>query len=167
MRRTYRYALLIVLVAATLACGLITNPINDARGAVQTVQSVATVVPSLEALASAFPSLEVFASAFPTVESFFNPTGEPVDVWNDIPVMPEATAGSEPSGGQYSYVVPVSVADVEAFYRSRLEALGWSQMMAVPGTSEGSVMVFTKDSQFLTITVADMGDQTSVLMFMQ
>jgi hypothetical protein len=40
-------------------------------------------------------------------------------------------------------------------------------MMAVPGTSEGSVMVFTKDSQFLTITVADMGDQTSVLMFMQ
>jgi hypothetical protein len=160
MRRYYRFALLVVLVGATLACGLITNPINNVKNTAETAQALVTSLPSLEALPSAFPSLEALSSAFPTVENLFNPTGEPVAEWNGIPIMSEATAGSESSSSQYSFKAPVSVDAVQNFYADELGKLGWSQVMSLLGSS-----LYTKDNQTLSITATDQGGG-EVLVFM-
>jgi hypothetical protein len=168
LSRYYRFALLIVLVAATLACGLISNPINNVRNTAETAQAAVSAVPleTLQALPSAFPSLEAFASALPTFEGLFNPTGEPVSVWNDIPIMPEATAGNE-VGSNYSFRAPVSVEDVKTFYYDQLTALGWTQMMSLPGSSEVAVTVFTKDDHILTVTATGQGDEVIVVLGLQ
>lgn len=163
MHRYYRFALLVVLVGATLACGLITNPLNNVKNVARTAQALATSIPSLQALPSAFPSLEALSSAFPTVENLFNPTGEPVATWNDIPIMSEATAGAESGGGQYSFKAPVTVDDVQKFYSDQLSALGWSQVMSLLGSS-----IYTKDNQTLSITATDQGGaEVLVLLILQ
>ena len=51
-------------------------------------------VETLQALPSAAPTIEALASALPDFSSYFNPEGTPVSVWNDIPIMPQATAGT-------------------------------------------------------------------------
>jgi len=169
MSRYYRFALVIVLAAATLACGLITNPINNARNTAGTVEALASAIPvgTLEALPSAFPSLEALGSAMPTFEGLFNPTGEPVAVWNDIPIMPQATAGNEAGGGNYSFRAPVSLDDVRTFYNDQLKALGWTQMMSLPSSSEAAILLFTKDQGVLTVTATAQGDEVVVLLTLQ
>ena len=168
MTRSYRFALLIVLAAATLACGLISNPINNVRNAGETAQALVSAVPlgTLEALPSAFPSLEALSSALPPIEGLFDPTGEPVAVWNDVPIMPEATAGDE-VGDRYSFRAPVSVEDVRNFYEDQLTALGWEQMMSLPGGSEAAIMLFTKDDHILTVTSTGQGDEVIVVLGLQ
>ena len=178
MSRYHRFALLIVLVAATLACGLITNPINNVRNTAETAQAVISAVPietlkalpsafpSLEALPSSFPSLEAFSSAMAPLEGLFDPTGEPVSSWNDLPIMQEATAGNE-VGDKYSFRAPVTVDDVRNFYEDQLTALGWTQMMSLPGSTEATVMLYTKDNQFLTVTATAQGDEVIVLLALQ
>jgi len=168
MIRAYRIALLIVLAAATLACGLISNPINNVRNTAETAQALASAVPlgTLEALPSVFPSLEALSSALPPIEGLFDPTSEPVAVWNDVPIMPEATAGDE-VGDRYSFRATVSVEDVRSFYKDQLTALGWEQMMSLPGSSELTVMLFTKDDHILTVTATGQGDEVIVVLGLQ
>lgn len=169
MPRVYRFALLVVLAGATLACGLITRPFSNAKDTVETAQAFASAIPigTLEALPSALPSLGAFASAMPTFEGLFNPTGEPVPVWNDIPVMPEATAGSEAGQSAYSFSAPVSLDDVKNFYAAQLEAMGWSQTMSMPGGDQALILLYQKDSQFLTVTATLQGDHVIVLLSLQ
>ena len=168
MSRYYRFALLIVLLAATLACGLITNPINDVRNAGETAQAVVSAVPieTLKALPSAFPSLEAVVSALPPLDELFDPTGEPVSAWNEIPIMPEATAGDE-VGSRYSFRAPVSVEDAREFYHDQLTALGWTEMMSLPGGGEGSIALFTQGDKILTVTVTARGDEVVVVLGLQ
>jgi hypothetical protein len=171
MSRYYRFALLIVLVAATLACGLITNPINNVRDTAETAQAAISAVPieTLKALPSAFPSLEALSSALPPMEGLeglFDPTGEPVSAWNDVPIMPEATAGNE-VGDKYSFRAPVLVEEVRTFYEDQLTALGWEQMMSLPGGSDAAVMVFTKDDRILTVTATGTDDEVIVVLALQ
>jgi hypothetical protein len=168
MSRYYRFALLIVLVAATLACGLITNPINNVRNAGETAQAMVSAIPveTLKALPSAFPSLEAITSALPPLEDLYNPTGEPVSAWNDIPIMPEATAGEEIES-RYSFRAPVSVEDVREFYHDQLTALGWTEMMSLPGGGEGSIALFTQGDKILTVTVTARGDEVIVVLGLQ
>lgn len=168
MSRTYRIALLIVLAAATLACGLISNPINNVRNTAETAQALVSAIPlgTLEALPSAFPSVEAFGSALPPLEGLFDPTGEPVSVWNGVPIMAEATAGNE-VGGNYSFRAPVSIEDVRNFYEDQLTALGWKQMMSLPGNTQAAVMLFTKDDHILTVTATGQGDEVIVVLALQ
>jgi hypothetical protein len=174
MRRYYRFALVIVLMATGLACGLISAPFTNAKNIQETAQAIASsvpaigsAIPSLEAIGSAIPSLEAVGSAFPTIENLFNPTGEPVASWNDIPIMPQATAGAESGSGQYSFKAPVTVKDVQDFYTAQLVALGWSQSMSLPAGDQMSVMIFTKDNQTLSITATAQGDEVLVLLVLE
>ena len=168
MIRSYRIALLIILAAATLACGLISNPVNNVRNAAETAQALASAVPlgTLEAFPSAFPSLEALGSALPPIEGLFDPTGEPVGVWNEVPIMPEATAGNE-VGTNYSFRAPVSAGEVRSFYEGQLAALGWEQMMSLPGSGELTVLLFTKDDRILTVTATGQGDEVIVVLGLQ
>jgi hypothetical protein len=160
MSRIQRMCFISVLILASLACGLITNPINDAKNIASTAEAVATSMP--------IQTLEALPSAMPDVGQYINPTGAPVSQWNDIPVMPQATAGQEFNKNTYSFKASgVTEADVQTFYNDKLKAAGWTSPFSAQGGSNGGIMLFTKDSSVLSITVTPVDQDLVVLLIMQ
>jgi hypothetical protein len=152
MKRLFKFTLLAILIGTMLACGIISNPLSG-------VQNVASTA---QALASALPT------GLPDVQKYLNPQGSPVSEWNGIPVMPQATAGEEFSKGTYSYRVSgVDEAAVQAFYNDKLKAQGWSSPFSAQGGNSGGLMLFTKETQVLTITVAKSDQDLVVLLVTQ
>jgi hypothetical protein len=153
MSRFYKFVLLVVLAAATLACGL-TNTISQAQNLASTAESVATSMP--------IQTLEALPSSMPDVGNYLNPTGQPVSNWNNIPVMSQATAGQEFNKTTYSYKVPssVAVADIQTYYTDQMKTLGWSSSFSAQGGSQGGVMLFTKGNSVLTVTITPTTDNT-------
>jgi hypothetical protein len=172
MSRVSKILSLTVVIAFLLACNFVTQPINEAQNLAQTAQALGTVIPietlqalpsaiasvipaeTLQALPSAAPTLEALASALPDFENIFNPEGTPVQEWRGIPVMPQATAGQEfAENNTYSFRVAATAQEVQEFYNSQLEPLGWNQPFSFPLEAEGGIMVFQKDESVLTITI--------------
>ena len=125
---------------------------------------------TLQAMATAIPvqTFEALPSAIPDVGKYFDPSGTPVDQWNSIPVMPQATAGEEFSESTYSYTVPASATDVQQFYNQNMEGLGWNSPFGFQVSEEGGIMFFQKEGEFLTITIApDQNDDNSVDVILQ
>jgi len=57
-----------------------------------------------------------------------NPSDPPKQEWVNVPVMPQATAGQVVEtliGSYYCFRAPVTVQDVEAFYKDKLQAPAW------------------------------------------
>lgn len=155
MSQLSRILFVTTLVAASLACGLITNPIGSAQNLASTAQAAVSAIPS------GFPNI-------PDVSGYLDPTGAPVSDWNGIPVMPQATAGQEFNKNTYSFKAGgTAQADVQAFYNEKLKALGWSSQFSAAGGSEGGLMLFTKDSSVLTITAVAKDQDTVVLLITQ
>jgi hypothetical protein len=82
-----------------------------------------------------------------------NPSDPPKQKWVDIPVMPQATAGQEVQtliGSYYCFRAPVTVADMETFYKNQLTSPNW-----IMQSDENGQMVFVGVSmtgaQFLTL----------------
>jgi hypothetical protein len=171
MSRIYRFTLLSVLVIATLACGFITNPINQAQGLASTAQAIASSMPieTLQAVASAMPSGVPNIPALGDVEQYLNPSGTPVSTWNNIPIMTQATAGQEFNKTTYSFKASgIAVSDVQTFYTDKLKGLGWTSTFGFQGGGQGGIMLFTKDSNTLTITVApDQNNNIVVILLLQ
>jgi hypothetical protein len=74
-----------------------------------------------------------------------NPSDPPKKTWLDIPVMPQATAGQEVQtliGSYYCFRAPVTVADMETFYKSQLPPPNW-----VMQSDQNGQMVFIGISQ--------------------
>lgn len=136
------------LGALSLACASVTQPIADAKNLAATA----------EAFASAMPS------QIPDVTGFMNPQGEPVAEWNGIPIMTQASAGQEFNASTYSYKARITAADAVLFYKEKLTALGWTQPFDVPSGSNMAVLIFQKESSFLTITVAPAEDEFVVVL---
>ena len=170
MSRLSKYLLLTLLILFVLACNAVTQPIQDAQELAATAQSLATALPietlqaigtqipieTLQALPSAMPTLEAFASALPDFGSYFNPEGTPVSIWNDIPIMPQATAGEEFTDSEtYSFKVNATVEEARNFYDTLLPTLGWTSFFNIPADANGSVQVFQKDDSVLTITIVE------------
>src|SRR5215471_2370700 len=99
MSRLSKVLSLGILLIFILACNAVTQPFKDAQNVVGTAQSVASSMPieTLQALATnmpvstleALPSLPAVQTALPNIENMFNPTGQPVSEWNNIPIMKE------------------------------------------------------------------------------
>ncbi len=160
MSRIYKIFFVSILILTSLACGLITNPINDAQNLASTAQAIATSMP--------IQTLEALPSAMPDVGQYLNPTGAPVSQWNNIPVMPQATAGQEFNKNTYSFKASgVTEADVQTFYNDKLKALGWTSPFSAQGGTQGGIMLFTKDSSVLSITVTTVDQNIVVLLLMQ
>jgi hypothetical protein len=169
MSRIYRFVLLIVLVAATLACGLITNPINQAKGLASTAEAVASSMPleTLQALPSAMPSGVPNIPGMPNVGDYLNPTGSPVSTWNNIPIMTQATAGQEFDKNTYSFKASgITATDVQTFYNDQLKSLGWSSAFGFQNAGQNSLMMFTKDNNSLTITVTTDSSQNTIVILL-
>ena len=155
-----------------LACGLVTGPISDVEKAASTAESFASALPinTIEALATNIPiqTLEALPSEIPDYGNYFSPEGTPVEQWNDIPIMPQATVGQEFNDKTYSYTVPLPASDVQAFYDQHMEALGWTSSFGFQPPEEGGILLYQKDSEFLTITmVADQDGSNGVDVLLQ
>lgn len=168
MSRIAKSILLLILVLLILACSTITRPLNQAQDLAATAQSLATVMPvetlkavvtqipvgTLEALPSMAPSLEALGTGMPDFQGYFDPQGTPVFEWKGVPVMPQATAGQEfPEGSTYSYKVDATVKEVQDYYNTELEKLGWTSTFNMPGGEDVAVQVYQKDNNFLTVSV--------------
>jgi hypothetical protein len=159
MSHSFRFTLLTILILFSFACGLITNPLNQAKGLASTAEAMATSMP--------VSTLEALPSSMPDVGQYLNPTGTPVSSWNNIPIMTQATAGQEFNKTTYSYKADVSNADVQSFYADKLKTLGWTSAFSAQGGGQGGVMLFTKGSTALTITITPSGKGVVVLLVLQ
>ena len=181
MSRLTKTLSLIALILFVLACNTVTRPFNQAQEVVKTAQSLATAMPvetlksfvtqvpveTLEAFPSIVPSLEAFTTGLPDFEGYFNPQGAPVSEWRGIPIMPQATTGQEfTDTDTYSFKVDASVEEVQNYYSTELDKLGWSSFFNMPGGANGSVQVFQKENNVLTITIADVNGSVLVIMTM-
>jgi hypothetical protein len=161
MSRVLRVTLLFTLILFSLACGLITNPLNQAKGLEATAAAMASSMPisTLEALPSSMPisTLEALPSSMPDIGQYLNPTGKPVSNWNNIPIMAQATAGQEFNKNTYSFKADATATDIQNFYTSQLKTLGWSSTFSAQGGGQGGIMVFNKGTSVLTITITSSG----------
>jgi len=169
MSHIYRFILPFVLVTATLACGLITKPISEAKGFASTAQAVASSMPleTLQALPSAMPSGVPNIPGMPNVEGYLNPTGKPVSDWNSIPIMPAASAGQEFNKNTYSFKISDTLENVQTFYTDKLKTLGWSSSFGAQGGGQGGILLFTKSGSVLTITITQADGGLVVLLIQQ
>lgn len=152
MTRVYKSMLLAILIVTALACGLISNPLSGAQNLASTAEAMASAIPS----------------GLPDVSKYLNPQGKPATDWNGIPIMSQATAGEEFSKSTYSYRASgVTAQDVQTFYNDKLKALGWSSPFSAQGGSTGGLMLFTKESQVLTITITPADQDLVVLLTLQ
>lgn len=171
-----RFGILLVLWIATLACGLFSRPVTPTAiaPASPTVQSSAatntpaptstveataqpsdTPAPTLAAAATDTPNaqslgLAPFANLEGGVAQYFDPVGQPVQTWNGIPIMPQATAGQEfKPGVVYSFKAGATRGDAANFYQSKLPALGFTSLMAGPATGSSGSGSNTMKENFL------------------
>jgi len=185
MSRQNKFISLVVLALFILACNTVTQPFDQAKDLAGTAQSIATGMPiqtlqslatqmstrvpsgTLEALPSMMPSLEAIGSQIPDLSNFFNPQGTPVSEWKGIPIMSQATAGQEfAENSTYSYKVNASINDVQEFYKTELEKLGWKTFFNLPSSDSGTVQVYQKDSSILTITIVETEGNVVVMLSM-
>lgn len=170
MSRVFKLFLLMSLVLFVLACNVVTQPISDAQEAVATVQSLATALPleTLQSFATALPveTMQAIPSAMPDFGNIADPQDEPLSEWNDIPVMPAATAGEE-SAGIYSYKADASVSDALEYYKAEMTARGWTEFFSMPDMGGGSLLSYQKDNSLVTITITASGDGVLVLLTFQ
>ena len=172
MSHLFKLLLASVLVLFILACGLISGPVSDIENTASTAESFASALPvdTIEALTTVIPvqTIEALPSAMPDYGNYFSPTGTPVEQWNDIPIMPQATVGQEFDDHTYSYTVPLPATDVQTFYNQKMEELGWTSAFGFQASEEGGILLFQKDSDFLTITiVADQDGSNGVDVLLQ
>lgn len=170
MSRVSKILMLLFLVIFVLACNVVTQPINEAQDAVETVQSLATALPieTLQALPSALPmeTIEAVASNIPDLENFnyFDPQGAPVAEWEGIPIMPQATAGQEfADTNTYSFKTDATPQEVQEFYDSQLTDLGWSSVFSLPVSDDGGILSFSNESNFITVTISKIDSTTIVV----
>ncbi len=68
-----------------------------------------------------------------------NPSDPPMQNWLGVPVMPQATAGQIVRtliGSYYCFRVPVTTAEVDAFYKEKLVAPNWVMQADANGSME-------------------------------
>jgi hypothetical protein len=172
MSRLFKLLLVAILGLFILACSLITGPISEVQDVASTAEAFASEIPleTVQALTTVIPldTLEALPSAIPDIGNYFDPTGTPVEQWNGIPIMPQATVGEEFGETTYGYTVPVPATDVGAFYTQEMENLDWTSTFSLPVTDEGGILLFQNESEFLTITITpDQNDPNSVDVILQ
>ena len=172
MSRIYKLLLVSILAVFILACSLISGPVSEVEKAASTAQAFASDIPieTIESIATTLPiqTIEALPSMAPEVGKYLDPTGVPVEEWNGIPVMPQATAGEEFGESTYSFTASASATDVQTFYNQKLEELGWETTFSFPVSDEGGILTFLKEDQFLIITITpDQNDENSVDVILQ
>ena len=162
MSRLSKLLLSLILVVFVLACNFITQPIEDVQDLASTAESIATSLPieTLQSLPSELPT------DLPDFEEFnyFDPEGTPLSEWNGVPIMPQATTGEEFNEYTYSFKVNATVQEASEYYKTELVSLGWTSTFDIPVEGEGGIMLYSKESEFLTLTFTLIDGETIVVL---
>ena len=138
--------LLILVIGGILAIQLV--PVF--RSLTATPVPVPTPELTATALASTYENL---TSGQPVA---FDVTDKPLDSWNDVPIMTQATAGQQVDDTRYAFRVPEDSGTIESFYKDSLTSLGWSL-----ADSRFMGLEFTKGKLTLLVTLAPDNDLQS------
>ncbi|HEY6072971.1 MAG TPA: hypothetical protein VIV15_06125 [Anaerolineales bacterium] len=170
MSHPKRLILMVPVLIFLLACQTLLKPINDVKDVAGTAQSIATraneMSTQMAPISTAFAATQEpdgSGAQTPDVSipgNLFDPQGQPLTSWKDIPIMPQAVAGEEIES-VYSFKVNATAAEVHDYYAAQLPALGWTGLYVGQGMP---VEVYTKDSQTLTITITGQEGSTIVLL---
>jgi hypothetical protein len=172
MSRIPKFLLLFVLIVFVLACNVVSQPIKNVQNVAGTAESLATSMPdvasTIQSAATNLPgmasTIEAAGTNLPDIGQMFNPHGTPVSEWNGIPIMPGAIAGQEFEKNNYSFKIPGAVKDATDFYIAALPELGWTTTITLPGSDQGAVLLFSKESKFLTVTITLVDGNVVVLL---
>src|SRR5690242_7480564 len=80
------------------------------------------------------------------------PTGQPLNEWSGIPIMPGALAGDE-KDAMYRFTTLASRQDIQAFYKRELSQRGWELMGTKEGNAGAVLMIFSTDQDTVSIYV--------------
>jgi len=95
-------------------------------------------------------------TAFPTEKPDLDivlPTGKPDSEWHGIPIMQGAIAG-EGDDESYRFTIEAERAEIEEFYNSEMEKLGW--VLWAVGESdagEGMFFMYQKDGEMASVFI--------------
>jgi hypothetical protein len=85
------------------------------------------------------------------------PRGVPVEVWKDIPIMPEAVTG-DAGEDRYRFMLTATVDQVRDFYKKELPKLGWKYDAQGVGENGAPIFIFSKPGKVLSISVIVLGE---------
>ncbi|MCC6499917.1 MAG: hypothetical protein IT313_06580 [Anaerolineales bacterium] len=154
MSRILKVLLVVSVVTFTLACSLVTNPINDVKNTANTAQAFATEAIGL-ATAMPLETLGAIPTQLSQFGNYFDPQGTPVAEWNGIPIMSQATAGQEFDANNYSFKFSGTVKEAVDFYTAALSGTGWSPVITVPGDEQFSSLIYQRESGILTVSITN------------
>ena len=166
MSNKRKMLIVIPVLLFILACQTLTRPVQEVKDVAGTAAALATqaqdFVTQAAGLTTEIPSL---GTNIP-LGNVFDPKSPPLSEWQGIPVMPQAMAGEE-SEGLYVYKVTVTAKEVEDFYAAQLPSLGWTSEFSMPATGGIAILMYSKDSQTLSITVTTRQDSVLVMLTLQ
>jgi hypothetical protein len=177
MKLSYKVVAIFVVAAVLLSCNLLTpkptaTPMPSATprpSATLASASTATAKPKnspTKPAAKQPTPTQVSVLDTPEVPVLPVPSGKPVKVWQGIPVMPEAIAGSGDSNS-YSYTIKTSLDAVQKYYETEMKKLGWSELGSGLGTTDEILLIFTKASDSAMITAISQADGVVSVMFVK
>lgn len=164
MSRSFKVTLFILVLIFSLACSMITNPINDVKNTASTAQALATDVVSL-ATAMPMETVSALSTTVAGVANYFDPQGTPVAEWNGIPIMSQATAGQEFDASNYSFKFTGTVKEAVDFYTPALSGAGWSPIVTVPGDEQFATLTYQKDGKYLTVTISNVDGADQIVVW--
>ena len=176
MSRPSKLLLLIFLAVFVLACNIVAQPVEDVQNLAGTAESIASAMPDIattaEAALTSMPdvvtTLESAATSIPFDDfDFTDPQGTPLSEWKGVPVMTNAVTGQEFNEFTYSFKVPSTPPEVQAFYMTELTDLGWTSSVDLPVGDDGGFMLYTKESSLLAITITTVGGSSSVVLTLE
>ena len=90
-----------------------------------------TATPTLDPISATIAAQMGSLGALIHISQYLDPVGAPLKTWNNIPIMPQATAGQEFNPNIYSYIAEATLAQAQQFYQANTGGLG---MIVVPET---------------------------------
>jgi hypothetical protein len=87
------------------------------------------------------------------------PTGEPAVEWSGLPIMPQAIAGDEGEGSYY-FTIEATFEEVETFYESEMQPLGWNLLGVGEGENGALLMIFQKEDAVASVSIMLLNEST-------
>ena len=94
------------------------------------------------------------------------PVGEPLNEWEGFPIMLDAIAGEGDSTG-YSFIIAATSDEVQEFYETELQKLGWELMAVGEGSTGALLVIFTQDPKMLTVSIIPQVDGIMYVMLVK
>jgi hypothetical protein len=81
------------------------------------------------------------------------PEGQPLEIWREVPIMPEALKGDESDEDAYIFTIISTREEIETFYTNELQKLGWALLAVGQGETGAVLMIFMSDNGSFTVSI--------------